>query len=137
MTGTLDPLCPLRDMLNRRSINHFGVNSCMIMKRVLVYYVISVMPLYVSMKEINNHQIGHSYIAYTRSQQNTPTPAILSSLPFLRKPVSVLSRRMPTAILPTSPGAINKQAMSTIPKTNFGAGGKALPDTYKYVPFFS
>lgn len=43
---------------------------------------------------------------------------------------------MPTAILPTSPRAINKQAMSThaIPKTiNFGAGGKALPDTYKYV----
>jgi hypothetical protein len=74
------------------------------------------------------------------STVHTDPPAILSQLPFLRNTSIALLRIMPTAILPTSPRAINKQTMSTMPspktKTNFGAGGKALPDTYKYVPFF-
>ena len=101
----------------------------------LCVYVISVMSTF---ERNQQPSIRSSIYSITQTINSThPPSAILSPLSFLRNTPIALLRRMPTAILPTSPRAINKQTMSSMPKTktNFGAGGKALPDTYKYVPF--
>jgi len=100
----------------------------------LCVYVISVMS---SFERNQQPSLRSSIYSITQTINSThPPPAILSPLSFLRTTPIALLRRMPTAILPTSPRAMNKQTMSSMPKTktNFGAGGKALPDTYKYVP---